>query len=231
VDPELLPASVPFAPACSLAVSIPVTSTSRVDSFIDDLVLTFLDTPANRTRCPFAVPLAIHVTSRPHAGRAEPIQRRPLLSPEKLKAEGRPVEVQNVLGWTLDTRRLLILLPHDKYLAWSEDLQLALTSKTLTYDSLESMIGCLNHVSFLIPLSRHFLSHFRSRLNDRRPGKQQITLSRVELDDLLLWQTFLKSANSGISMNRVNGLVRFMPLWSWRFYLKRYSMASPPPSL
>jgi hypothetical protein len=67
-SPAQEPTVVPFAPACSLAVSIPVTSrTSRVDSFIDDLVLTFLHTPANRTRCPFAVPLAIHVTSRPHA--------------------------------------------------------------------------------------------------------------------------------------------------------------------
>jgi hypothetical protein len=150
-DPELLPVSIPFAPACSLAVNIPVTSTSGVDSFIKDLVLTFLDTLANCTCCPFAVPLAIHVTSGPHAGHAKPIQQHPLLSPEKLQAEGLPVEVQNVLGWTLDTRRLLILLPHDKYLAWSGELHLVLTSKTITHDSLESMIGHLNHISFLIP--------------------------------------------------------------------------------
>jgi hypothetical protein len=47
----------------------------QTDSFINDLIRVFLDTPKNRKREPHAVPLAIHITSRPHMGPAKPITR------------------------------------------------------------------------------------------------------------------------------------------------------------
>ena len=113
--PIMLPPSTPIAQARTIAFHIPTTATARTDSFIDDLIRVFLDTPLNRAREPHAVPLAIHVTSRPHMGEAEPVKRRGLLSAPKLEAEGTPAEVQIVLGWNLNTRLLLILLPDDKY--------------------------------------------------------------------------------------------------------------------
>jgi hypothetical protein len=201
--PRQLGDEVAFASAQPLAIGIPVTATSRTDSFIDDLILVFLDTPENRRRCPYAVPLAIHVTSRPHARDAEPIQRRPLLSPEKLEAEGLPVKIQNVLGWAIDTRRLLVILPNNKSIAWTNDTNEILESNTVAADELESLIGRFNHVSFLIPLSRHFLVRFRRRLSTKRPGNQQITISKAKQEDLKLWVEFLSMANRGISMNRV----------------------------
>jgi hypothetical protein len=194
---------VPFAMAQPLSVGIPVTATARTDSFIDDLILTFLDTPENRRKCPHAVPLAIHVTSRPHAGSEEPVKRRPLLSPEKLAAEGLPVEVQNVLGWTLDTRRLLVILPDDKFIAWTNDTNEILANNRVTFKELESIIGRFNHVSFLIPLSRHFIVRLCRRLLCKRAGNQEITISRAEREDLTLWVDFLATANAGISMNRI----------------------------
>jgi hypothetical protein len=205
--PRELPANIPIAEARDLAVSVPVSATARTDSFIDDLILVFLDTPGNRERCPHAVPLAIHVTSRPHSGKDEPITRRPLLSPEKLEAEGIPVEVQNVLGWSIDTRRLLLMLPLDKYLAWSGDIDAVIKSSRISSSDLESLVGRLNHVSFLIPLSRHFLSRFRDRVHrssNRPQGKQKHTLSPDEMKDLVLWKEFLHRANGGISMNRIS---------------------------
>jgi hypothetical protein len=45
-----------------------------------------------------------------------------LLSPSKLQAEGAPAEIQIVLGWTINTRNLLLSLPADKFKAWSDDL-------------------------------------------------------------------------------------------------------------
>ena len=91
----------------------------KVDGFIDDLIKVFVDTPKNCARQPDVVPLAMYVTSRPHAGTgAEAVPRRPILSLPKLIAEGRPEEVQTVLGWNLDTRRLKISLPSDKYHTW-----------------------------------------------------------------------------------------------------------------
>ena len=67
------------------------------------------------------VPLAMHVTSRPHAGDKEPILRRAILSMMKLLMEGSPAEQEIVLGWLLVyTRRLLVsTLPNDKYSAWT----------------------------------------------------------------------------------------------------------------
>jgi hypothetical protein len=71
--PVELPKEVPIAQAMPLAVSIPTSVTARTDGCIDDLVRVFLDTATNREREPHAVPLAIHVTSRPHAGDSEPL--------------------------------------------------------------------------------------------------------------------------------------------------------------
>ena len=110
-----------------MAVEIPLDgdmeNVGRVDGFIDDLINVFLDTPTNCRRQPHVVPLAMHVTSRPHAGEmAEPIKRRALLSLPKLLAEGSPDEIQIVLGWQIDTRRMTIALPDDRFDAWMEGI-------------------------------------------------------------------------------------------------------------
>jgi hypothetical protein len=200
-DPVPLGDDVAFGKGRPMSVGIPVSMTARTDSFIDDLILVFLDTPENRKRCPHAVPLAIHVTSRPHAGDLEPVKRRPLLSPEKLAAEGLLVEVQNVLGWSLDTRRFLVTLPSDKFQAWTRDVKEILKSRRVSAEDLESTIGRFNHVSFHIPLSWHFLVRLRSRLQCQRANRQEITISKREVGDLLLWIDFLAQAHRGISMN------------------------------
>jgi hypothetical protein len=67
-DPKPYPADVPFGQARPMAVTIPTTVTARTDCFIDDLIRVFLDSPRARAREPHAVPLAIFITSRPHAG-------------------------------------------------------------------------------------------------------------------------------------------------------------------
>jgi hypothetical protein len=97
-EPKRLDASIPQAPAREMAVIIPPIETGRVNVFIDNLVDTFPDTPENLARKPHVVPLAMHVTSRPHAGKDEPILRRDILSLPKLLAVGSPVEQQIVLG-------------------------------------------------------------------------------------------------------------------------------------
>ena len=89
-----------------------------VDLFIDDLINIFPDLPENLARKPHVVPLATrHVASRPRAGESEPGLRRAILSLLKLLAEGSPVKQEIVLGWLLDTRRLLVSFPDDKHLA------------------------------------------------------------------------------------------------------------------
>ena len=119
-----------------------------MDGFIDDLINVFLDTPRNCKRQPQVVPLAMHVTSRPHAGDAlEPLPRRAILSQPKLIAEGSPAECQLVLGWHLDTRRLLLSLPKDKFDAWTSDINVILATGSCLFTVLETLVGRLNHAA------------------------------------------------------------------------------------
>ncbi len=201
--PTLLPDDAPFAPAMPLAVRIPTTVTARSDSFIDDLIRVFLDTPLARAREPHAVPLAMHVTSRPHAGEAEPIKRRELVSQPKLIAEGAPAEVQTVLGWNLNTRSLLVILPADKFHAWTCDLRDIISRRRGTFGELETTVGRLNHVAYITPLSRHFLNRIRLRIKARKHKNQELSLAQDELDDFELWIVFLAQANKGMSMNKI----------------------------
>ena len=204
--PRRLGSDVPIRPGKAMAVEIPVDtagSMGRVDGFIDDLINVFLDTPENCKRQPHVVPLAMHVTSRPHAGDSnEPITRRNLLSIPKLLAEGSPDEVQIVLGWRIDTRRMLVALPDDKYHAWMADIdQIIANQGRCKYEDLDQLAGRLNHSSFVMPASRHFLGRIRSPLTPRRSKRQPVRLSQEAVNDLRLWRTILTSANVGISIN------------------------------
>ena len=75
----------------------------------------------------------------------------------KLIAEGLPKEIQIVLGWSIDTQQLLLSLPEDKFLAWSQDLVTVLERSGITREILESLRGRLTRASSIVPLSRHFL--------------------------------------------------------------------------
>jgi hypothetical protein len=202
-EPKRLEASIPHAPAREMAVIIPPIETGKVDVFIDDLIDTFPDTPENLARKPHVVPLAMHVTSRPHAGKDEPILRRDILSLPKLLAEGAPAEQQIVLGWLLDTRRLLVSLPEDKYLAWVAAIENFIKSKGGTKEGIDTLEGQLNHAAYVIPLARHFLTRLRTASNSRTNKKSWIKITRLLLADLELWIELLRRANVGISMNLI----------------------------
>jgi hypothetical protein len=161
----------------------------------------FLDSHANRKRAPSAVPLAVHLVGRP-LSQDEPIQRESLLSLEKLAAEGAPSETKTILGWLIDTRRLLISLPDDKWRAWTNDINDALDkSKHFSRKSLEQLIGRLNHVSHLIPSTRFFMGRLRSKLVQSKHKRRNIAFNKMDADNLHLWKTFLTIARHGINMN------------------------------
>jgi hypothetical protein len=201
-EPVRLPESIPIVRARRMAVTLPMSKAGgRVDGFIDDLINVFADTPENCRRQPHVVPLAMHVTSRPHAGDAhEPVPRRPILSLPKLIAEGRPAEVQIVLGWRIDTRRLEISLPDDKYKAWSGDVLHLIRDGHCGSKELETLVGRLNHTSYIMPNARHFMSRIRQGLKSKSK-KRQKKVSRDAIDDLRLWLGFLAHAHRGVPMN------------------------------
>jgi hypothetical protein len=83
----------------------------------------------------------MELTRRVHAGTSEPVPRRPILSPEKLAAEGAPAEIQQVLGWTIDTRRLTVSLPKSKYDIWLHDIQRVQKARRTSTDLLATIEG------------------------------------------------------------------------------------------
>ena len=68
------------------------------------------------------------------------------------------------IGWDLDTRSLICSLPEDKYVAWCKVISDILSSDTKPVSKalLESVIGRLTHASWVVPLSRHFLSKLKA---------------------------------------------------------------------
>ena len=197
------PKSIPFQRARPCAVKIPTTVTGRTECFIDDLINVFLGSASNILTEPHVVPLAIHLSSRPHADQQEPVPRRQVIQPDKLVAEGTPAEIQIVLGWSIDTRSLRVSLPFDKFKAWSTEVSDIVSAGKCSSKHLESTIGKLNHASHVIPLARHFLNRIRIRVDRANSPKHVLQLSNEELADLVLWQTFLAQAHRGISINNL----------------------------
>jgi len=201
----LTDSDAPCSPALEMAVRVPPIRRGKVDGFIDDLIHVFWDTPSNLERLPHAVPLAMFVTSRPHAGdAAEPLPRRDILSLPKLRAEGAPAESQIVLGWQVNTRDMTIGLPGNKFADWTGDIQKLIDLKQCTFRELESLAGRLGHASYAIPLTRHFLERIErtaSRPNERKSAN--LELSEDVIRDLELWKTFLAKAHRGVSLNLV----------------------------
>jgi hypothetical protein len=199
--PQRLPANIKIATAVQPQLQPPPYPHGKADTFVDDVILVFLDTAENCTRATAAVPLAIHLASRPMSD-TEPIPREPFLSMEKLAAEGMPAEIQLVLGWQIDTRRLIIQLPEDKHRAWTRDITKIIEATRCTREEWASLVGRLNHAGFIIPKARHFLGRFRGRLmHAEKFNRFWVRMNKTLLKDLHLWLKFLNYARDGISLN------------------------------
>jgi hypothetical protein len=105
----------------------------------------------------------------------------------KLNAEGLLEETKMIWGWMWDFRRLIISLPTNKFIAWTEGINEMINSKNLMTKTLETTIGRLTHVSMIILPVHHFLSHlcelhFRAKNNNRRlTNIPQICINDLEL--------------------------------------------------
>jgi hypothetical protein len=96
-----------------------------------------------------------------------------------------------------------VILPADKFQAWTCDLRSIIARRRGTFGELETTVGRLNHVACIIPLSQHFLNRIRLRIKTRKHKNQELSLAQDELDDFELWIVFLTQANKGISMNKI----------------------------
>ena len=87
-------------------------------------------------------------------------------------------------------------------LAYSKTIQNILVYCSTNYKELDTKIGCLNHVGYVIPTAHHFLSQIR-RLKYTAKFKRHCTIPRLVLSDLHLWMDFLSQEHKGISMNLI----------------------------
>jgi hypothetical protein len=200
--PKRVDPSVPFTQSRPMAVRVPSITTGRVDVFVDDVIHVFPDIPGALARLPHVVPLAMELTSRTHAGPEEPIPRRPILSPEKLAAEGAPAEIQQVLGWTIDTRRLTVSLPKDKFTMWVNDVRRIQKARRVSTELLATIEGRLNHTASIIPMARHFLTRLRKlKMTTLSAARPYTKIPDEVMADLQLWEKLLTTAHKGVSIN------------------------------
>ena len=220
--------SVPFNPGMPIAVDVETKPKGYHDVYLDDMMQVFIDNSDNLERSTGIVPLVLHMLVRPVAP-DEPIHRTEILAADKMKAEGAPSETMRVLGWLLDTRRLLMIIPRDKYLGWTKQIKSLIDPerKYWTFDEIESILGKMTHACKGIPLAlfytkrmqafktkiikryvaRHTSSDNETNQPDKgRPSPRPRPWFRYSIPpsirtDLEIWVKLLEYAHRGVSMN------------------------------
>eukprot|EP00978_Attheya_sp_CCMP212_P014757 scaffold37761_cov49-Attheya_sp.AAC.6 len=143
----------------------------------------------------------MHIVGCPRTGN-EPIPCKELLALKKLAAEGGLAEIQIFLGWALDLRQLLVLLPIPTFNAWSDVIEGIIASAVTCEHVMETLIGRLDHMCTVMPMARHFMSHLRF-LKVRCHKKRETKVMEDEVEDLKLMHIFLMHARDGVNMNLI----------------------------
>ena len=200
--PCFLDDEVPFAPAESLQVDVPVNIHGKADCYVDDIGSICLDLHDNVERCRQAVPLAIDLLGRP-LDPTDSLPRDDLLAVKKLLGEGQLAECKTFTGWFINTRRMLVSLPFGKFSVWSQSIQSILNTNYSCQRDLAKLIGRLNHTCFIIPQARHFISRIRHFADALPTPRRRVSIPPPILSDLRIWLEFLQYAANGISINNI----------------------------
>jgi hypothetical protein len=97
----------------------------------------------------------------------------------------------------------LILLPDDKFVSWSKDIQTLIKNGKCTKEDLLALIGRLNHAAAIIQLARFFLGRLRAKHKWAKHNKSIVHFNKTDTKDLELWILFLQKAHDGISLNLI----------------------------
>jgi hypothetical protein len=198
----------PLSHGLELDVDIPFDKFGKIEIYIDDGITIIPDIDDNATRGTNAMALAIHTICRPLAT-LEPIKREDCLSLSKLAEEGTLSETAIVLGWLINTRKLTISLPADKFNSWRIDINTIISQRKATIEDLECLIGRLNHAASVLSLARYFLNRLRRTLTPSDGNLPNLFskqhkkwLSKSTLADLQLFHDIiLPKIHKGININ------------------------------
>jgi hypothetical protein len=190
-----------FALERELIVDVPVDPHGYADVYIDNttgLTVNLLGTH-NANRLEAAIPLPIEVAAWPNNVN-KPIPWETMVAQDKLKAEGGLAETKVILGWHFNFCTLIVILPEHKHIAWASKIRTMITDGRTTKKALESTIGQLGHVGFVMPWVFHFLSCLRTLLS-QTCNKRVIMVSKDCKNNLVLMLKILNKAKGGIDMN------------------------------
>ena len=192
--------SIAFGQAKPFSISMPDEDSGKADCFIDDIISCCVDIGDNLERLMTAPCTILHAVATNSSGDSS-IKRDNLIADDKNEAEGGPEEVKICLGWTLDTRQLIVSLPLHKYKAWDAQIASVLSQKSVSEEVLASVLGRLENVAIIVSMLGHFLNNIRHlQLKAERKQHNVMIGSRVK-EDLRLARCFLSRAQQGISMN------------------------------
>jgi hypothetical protein len=204
--PSLEPSNVPFAKSRQLLVDWELNNLGATEAYIDDIFTVFpCKSMKQFERGRNAALLAIDTLGRPTHD-DDPLPRDPIVATKKVQAEGTPTEVLTVLGWTIDTRRLIIRLPTEKAEAWDTELDALIKQgdegRRIPLKRLEQAQGRNIYVAMIVPGAMHFQSRMYAAI--ARAQKHRYTRLRAEeRRDLRLLRHLLHVARSGISLNNI----------------------------
>jgi hypothetical protein len=159
-----------FGKGRELIVNINVDSQGMNDIYINDLVSLTMEVEGsdNIIQCNRAPLLMFNMCSQPLDDN-EPIPWEMMEARNKLESKALLEETKTVLGWFIDFRQLLIILPDNKFTAWTTAIETMIKDDTTTAKTLETNIGQLVHLGMAIP----FVHHFMSRLRDLHSTAKQ----------------------------------------------------------
>jgi hypothetical protein len=144
--------NLPLGQARKLIIDVPMDPRGKIDVYINDRTGLTVDVPGmdNAAHMEAAIPLAIEVAVRPNDPN-KPIPCEPMIARNKLTAEGGLLETKMILGWLFNFRTLIVSLLDHKFITWTAAIQKMVTSKHTTSKGLETTIGRMGQVGFIIP--------------------------------------------------------------------------------
>ena len=198
---EELNEDIPLAQAEDIAVPIQAKDKGSFDVFIDDFIGVTVDIGNNKERLKVAPGTVIHAVANITEDDLG-VKRDHFIAKDKCQAEGALAERRICLGWNLDTRRLTVELPTHKFIAWSRDVEMLISRKSISHSDLLSLIGKLENVITIVKMMGHFMNNLYS-LEEKafaaKPHAVRITPRAKE--DAKLHKKCLEKAHAGISMN------------------------------
>jgi hypothetical protein len=160
--PRRLDDQIPFGKGRELIVDINVDSQGMNDIYIDDLVSLTVEVEGsdNLIRCGRAPLLMFDTCSQPLDNNAS-IPRETMEARNKLESKALLEETKTILGWLINFRQLLIILPDNKFTAWTTAIETMIKDGTTMAKTFETNIGRLVHLGMAIPFVHHFMSRLR----------------------------------------------------------------------